>query len=165
MANPILSIEQFLELVPGLALDTTTRPTATQAQGLIDTVASEMRAMLAGLGVAWPADPDTDTAQFLRQTLVEGAKEQILRAKYIFERGDRVPDELDRAADAYKQRMGMLKTVANNLRTLPDVATGSDGITVAPATEYPTLTGSFGQYTGARDALDSVRNRTYRPYR
>lgn len=157
MAN-VLTLSDLRAALPDVQLSETTTPTAAQADALIGNVEQDVQALLVGYGAGWPASAADPTWAYLRQTVLEGAKEQVLRARYAMTPGDLVPDELARAADAYKDRTSVarLGRVATAIRaSMAAPATGAVPM-VAAQTSMPRLGGSLNQYTQERDYAASA---------
>lgn len=154
---PLVTLADMQDELPGLSITPTTRPTARQVEGYIADTEAEVRARLVGLGAVWPTVPIGDAALFLRRTILEGVRYQVLRARYTFTRSEAQPEEIAFARDAYNDRLKALPSIAASLRAVTPVAVaGRTTPLVLRPEDAPQRGESFSEYTTRLDPY-SVR--------
>lgn len=172
---PLFEVDDVRAELPRITIGPDTEPSEAQVQSIIATVEGEVRALIAGTGAPWPSDAGSEVTEasppviYLRATVMEGIKERVLRAAYATSVTGMEPAEIDRAAAAYRDRTATarIRAVADAiLRATTPVVAGAYPTVSDRGGQAPTLSGSFADYSEARDALDAWQHRSARwPWR
>jgi hypothetical protein len=143
--------------MPNLTISAQTKPSDVQVTQYIADITAEVQAALDSFGVPLPADAGTAPGQFLRRTILEGAKWLTLRARYGASAAEQTPKEVDRAGDAYKDRLSQMEMIARALRVAAPATAGRQVPAIAAVNNAPALAASFDEWTAARDFVDTRR--------
>lgn len=149
----LLTVAEIQAAMPDITITPASRPSESQVQTFIDTIEGEIRGQLAACFAPWPVDTTSVAYGFIRNTLLEGTKNLVLRAKYSSTAQANLPAEVAMSRDMYLQQLRRICDVAKASReNTPETA--GDFVPVVGAPQYsPTLVGSFGEYTLARNVV------------
>ena len=106
----IITVDDVRTNLAGLKIETNTVPTSDQVDEMIDIIESEVRSYIEERDWAWPTDPTSNAFKFLKQTVLEGVKSSVLRAKYVLTQ--ELPQEAIVSRNMYTDR---LRRLQNNL--------------------------------------------------
>lgn len=159
-----VTLAEVKDYLPQMVINTTSKPSEAQVSGMITNITAEVRARLQACGAVWPADPASDPAIFLKQTIMEGIIYSVLRARFMLTKGAMQPEEVSNARTAYNDRLKVICDVARGVQSAQtsEVA-GVWWPTLGWAGDTPNLTGDFFDYTMQRDADANRASRT--PFR
>jgi hypothetical protein len=141
------------------SISSSTVPSSTQVQEYIDVIEGEVKGLLSSCFAPWPSSSSDPIYPYIRQTVLEGAKNLLLRAIYAQSGQQASPAEIGYSRSAYDQRLARMCDYAKAMREdNPD--TGGAFIPLAAAPEYsPGLAGTFAEYTLARNYIEVYRYR------
>jgi hypothetical protein len=101
--------------LPGFDFDDDSEPNPAQVQQYIRDIEAEVQALFysADPGVQWPIVATSPAAAFLRRTILEGVRWMFLRAKYALSSSQSASSDIDRARDAYNDRLRRVPDMSN----------------------------------------------------
>lgn len=149
------TIEDLRNQMPQFGLTATSTPNEAQAQGYIDQIESEIRALVLGYDGPWPPLAGSPGADFVKLTVLEGARWLVLRARYEMSKGSAVPEiALEQARLAYNDRKRDLAGVVEGM-----IRETWQNATPDPAINYPVIGDQTDAPTQAGDLYDYTRRR------